>query len=185
MKIYTKTGDSGETGLLGGLRVSKNHAAIAACGDVDETNCQIGLALSLSTNSDINHILAKVQRQLFVVGGQVASCLAKDASKVNILSEDIEGLEKAIDKFQHGLPELAAFIMPGGCQCAAILHVARSVARRAERSVVELIGAGRCGSELSLVLIYLNRLSDFLFVAARRINLDQGVEDERWLPGAD
>lgn len=185
MKIYTKTGDGGETGLIGGLRVPKNHAAVSACGDVDETNCQIGLALSLSNNDTVNNILNQVQRQLFVVGGEVAGSFSKGPSKVGIETDDVLQLESAIDNLQQDLPELDAFIMPGGCQCASVMHVARSVCRRAERSVVELAKAGLCCQDLSKIVVFLNRLSDYLFVAARRINADQNVEEQRWLPGGN
>ena len=183
MKIYTKTGDQGETGLLGGKRVKKNHAVVAACGDVDETNSQIGFALSLSEFAMVDQTLKKCQHQLFVIGGQLANCLSEKPPKVMIVGSDVSELEAAIDEIGSTLPKMDAFILPGGCQCAAVMNVARCVCRRAERSIVALVNSENTRQDLTSAAIYMNRLSDLLFVVARRINFELGIEETKWLPG--
>lgn len=188
MKIYTKTGDQGETGLLGGIRVPKNHVAIQACGDVDETNCQLGLSLSLGVSSQTQAILQPIQQELFVIGAQIAACMKDGAATGSptpgpqIETPQIARLEQQIDELQVGLPALDAFILPGGGSTGAQLHVARSVCRRAERSIIELTNAIEQSASLEVATIYMNRLSDLLFVLARHENAAQGSQETKWLP---
>jgi cob(I)alamin adenosyltransferase len=152
---------------------------------VGMSNSQIGVALSLQASADspaVSRVLESVQRQLFVVGSELANSLSEKPCKVGVEQADITDLEDAIDSVGEVLPVLEAFVLPGGCPQAAALHLARSICRRAERRVVELVQIGDCQSELGRVVVYLNRLSDFLFVAARRVNHDNGVEETKWLP---
>jgi cob(I)alamin adenosyltransferase len=172
VKIYTRTGDSGETSLLGGRRVSKNDPRIEAYGTVDELSSFIGVARSSWPSSPIDQQLAAVQNDLFDVG---ASLAALDAARFPGAAENrIEDLEQAIDAMEAELPALTNFILPGGSAAAANLHVARTVCRRAERLVVS-IGEGQ-----ERTIRYLNRLSDYLFVAARFANAKQGIADVVW-----
>ncbi len=183
MKIYTKTGDQGETGLLGGARVDKNHAIIVACGDVDETNSQIGMAMSHGDATEYaKQVFESVQRELFVVGTQLAGCTAETKPALSIEDSMVERMEQQIDKVVAGLPALDAFILPGGCSSASQLHIARSVCRRAERSTVELIRTTELAYNLDQVVVYLNRLSDLLFVLARHENSENRQAETKWLP---
>lgn len=178
MKIYTKTGDKGTTSLIYGTRVSKNDARVEAYGTCDETNSMIGLALSylqgeyFSGKEELQAIFHKIQTVLFHVGAELATPSGKEVKWV-LQQKDIEDLEKKIDAWDDALPPLTNFILPGGHQAGAALHVARTVARRAERQAVFL------GNEVNpLVLSYLNRLSDFLFVAARYVNMHLGSKEQ-------
>ena len=182
MKIYTKTGDTGETGLLGGARVSKDHDAIEVCGELDETNSLIGMARSQSLSESLDEILGNVQKDLFVIGSQVAGCTGESKKPVMLHEKRIESLELMIDETTEALPPMEAFILPGGHPSAAALHVARAVCRRTERRLVTLIASKNSKVDLSEVLIYLNRLGDLLFVLARCANVDQRIEDVKWLP---
>lgn len=181
MKIYTKTGDSGETGLFGGGRVAKDHARVAAYGDVDELNSFIGLARATAPEEFAAESLEAIQRDLFSIGGHLAT---PDPDKVRAALEKAElsetrvaALEAAIDAADAELPRLKAFVLPGGSEKAAILHVARVVCRRAERSVVAL---ARSEEVPPLFLTYLNRLSDLLFTLARLANYRAGIGDVIW-----
>ena len=179
MKIYTKTGDAGETGLFAGPRVRKNHPRIAAYGDVDELNAVLGWVRSMDPPASVEALLAPIQHDLFAIGGELATV---DLAKLHVRfngPQRIAALESAIDELEGGLPPLSQFILPAGAPVAAALHVARTVCRRAERSVVELDAAE--GTTISPdVLIYLNRLSDLLFVLARSSNSQLGVADVPW-----
>lgn len=178
MKIYTKTGDAGETGLLGGARVSKASPRVAAYGDVDELNAWMGVARSTADGS-LAEILERVQRQLFAIGARLADpvgAVADRVAKTAVSSEDVGQLERWIDSLEAELPPLRRFILAGGTPTAASLHVARTVCRRAERGVVAL---GRDAVE-SDVIVYLNRLSDLLFVMARAANRRSGVAEPEW-----
>lgn len=178
MKIYTKTGDQGETGLIGGIRVSKSHSAIKVCGSIDEINSFIGLARVENRSESLNLLLTQIQHDLFDLGSRVAACLSSSDRIPNFPSERVAELEKAIDQYDEELAPLKAFILPSGGRTGSTLHLARSVCRRAERQLVELIDSQK-ETELSLELIYLNRLSDLLFVLARYTNqLDQCPETE-------
>jgi len=179
MKIYTKTGDSGLTGLLGPGRFFKSDHRIDAYGSVDELNAVIGVVLSSDSESDPDGWLAQVQNDLFAVGAALADPNPAGTFHNAIETEHIARLERGIDAMEEGLPPLSQFILPGGTPSAARIHLARTVCRRAERAVV---GLARIEGEQvpENVLIYLNRLSDFLFVLARDVNARAGVEDVPW-----
>jgi cob(I)alamin adenosyltransferase len=187
MKIYTKTGDAGDTGLFGGPRVPKDDLRIEAYGTVDELNAVLGLARSQSTTAsaqdklpvEIDALLAGIQHALFDLGSQLATPDPKSRGTSFITTKQIEALEHAIDRFETQLPPLKNFILPGGSPSAAWLHLARTFCRRAERRVVTLIQ--REQEKLSPeILIYLNRLSDLLFVLARAVNQSAGQSDVLW-----
>ena len=181
MKIYTKTGDRGTTGFFGGARVSKDDVRVEAYGSVDETNAVIGAARAQGLSPTVDAVLAQVQTDLFAVGAELA-CVPGAEDRLGmplIAASDIERLEHAIDAAESGLPELKNFILPGGTSGAALLHLARTVCRRAERRSVSLRNASPLRDE---IVIYLNRLSDLLFVLARRENHEAGVADVPWKP---
>lgn len=181
MKIYTKTGDGGETGVFGGGRVPKSHPRVQAYGDVDELNAALGLARARAPEEFAADLLDSVQRDLFAIGGQLATPdpvrVTKALAKAELGPDRVASLERAIDEAQARLPPLAAFILPGGTPKAAALHLARTVCRRAERSVVAL---ARAEAVPPIIVVYLNRLSDLLFVLARRANADAGRPDVAW-----
>jgi cob(I)alamin adenosyltransferase len=160
--ITTRTGDDGTTGLGDGTRVAKDHARIAAMGDVDELNSSLGLLLTEPLPAEIHSLLTDVQHDLFDLGGELSI-----PGFELLASQRIIGLDEAIAHWNAGLPRLAEFILPGGCRAAGLAHVARTIARRAERSVVRLATESAVRAELPQ---YLNRLSDLLFVLARVIN---------------
>lgn len=178
MKIYTKTGDHGETSLFGGERVSKSHPRVQAYGTIDEANSTIGLALSFlpaehqTTLERLHHI----QAELFQVGGELASP-KPPAYLVLIANGDIERLEREIDEMESALAPLVNFILPGGKSAGATLHLARTIIRRSERECVELAKTDSIRDE---VICYLNRLSDYLFVAARFVNAKQNTIEQPW-----
>ena len=179
MKIYTRTGDAGDTSLLGGERVSKAAARVAAYGDVDEVNAWLGLVRSMVADRELTEILDQLQRSLFAVGARLADPAHRVAVRVDkaaIGSADIERLEAWIDRLDAELPPLRRFILAGGSQAGAALHVARTVCRRAERSVVAL---GRDAVEPE-IFMFLNRLSDLLFVMARAANHRTGLSETEW-----
>jgi cob(I)alamin adenosyltransferase len=179
MKIYTRTGDDGTTGLFGGPRRSKDDLRVDAYGTVDEANAAIGVARAAGLPDDMEQMLTRVQSDLFIIGAELA-CAPGHESKLRLAlidDEDATRLEAAIDKFGENLPELKSFIMPGGTQASAALHAARCVARRSERAVV---AAGREEAIRSAVIVYLNRLSDLLFTLARAANHRAGAADVVW-----
>ena len=180
MKIYTKTGDKGETSLFGGKKVWKDDLRIEAYGSIDELNSVIGMAIAEIKNDELEKELRKIQNELFVVGSDLATPLDSDSSKIVVPRVDesfTKRLEKLIDKFDTELPQLKQFILPGGLKGAAILHNARTVCRRAERNVVALSKKETIGTEIEK---YLNRLSDLLFVFARYENFSNGTKDIFW-----
>jgi len=178
MKIYTKTGDGGSTSLFGGTRVSKDDARIDAYGCVDELNSCLGIARSLKPPGDLDGVLEKIQNDLFVLGADLASPRSESSPEVpRIESSDAEHLEGHIDHYDESLPPLTSFIVPGGCPLAAQLHQARTVCRRAERLVVKLSKNLPIGSA---PIVYLNRLSDLLFVMARVANVRSGQSESPW-----
>ena len=179
MKIYTRTGDSGSTGLFGGSRVEKNHPRLHAYGTVDEANSVIGAAIAnMSPEADaLVRVLEKIQADMFVVGADLATPLDAKPVVPRITSTHVAALEAAIDELEADLVPLKTFILPGGSPAGALLHVARTVTRRAERSVVAL---AETESVDTLVIVYLNRLSDLLFVAARWINQATGAGEVAW-----
>jgi cob(I)alamin adenosyltransferase len=181
MKIYTKTGDTGQTGLFGGGRVAKDHVRVMAYGDVDELNAAIGLVRATAPVELFDAELTEIQRDLFALGGQLASpepAKVESALAKAALSDDrVTQFERAMDAAEAELPPLRAFVLPAGTGKAAALHLARTICRRAERSVVTL---AREASLPPLFLTYLNRLSDFLFVLARLANHRAGRPDVTW-----
>ena len=183
MKIYTKTGDAGDTGLFGGGRVSKSHPRVEAYGEVDELNATIGLARSIEIMPRIDEVLAPIQRDLFAIGALLATPdrdkMRQHLEKARVDEERVAELEHAIDDGDRELEPLKSFILPGGTPKAAALHVARTVCRRAERRVVELQELHE--TEVPpLVVIYLNRLSDLLFTLARLANRRAGAGEVTW-----
>jgi cob(I)alamin adenosyltransferase len=179
VKIYTRTGDKGETGFFGGGRVKKDNPRISAYGEVDELNAFVGLARTANTDSGIDALLKSVQNDLFDLGAVLATPEPKklEGKGTFVGPKEIEGLEREIDRMERDLKPLKSFILPGGGELAARLHVARTVCRRAERGVVALSGREPVGPE---IVTYLNRLSDFLFVLARWANARQGISDVEW-----
>lgn len=181
MKIYTKTGDAGETGLFGGPRVRKDDARIEAYGTVDELNAVLGTVRAAGPPAEIEALLERIQNELFDVGAELATP-DPVAKGLNTIGQDqAAALEAAIDKFEAGLSPLRQFILPGGSPAAAALHLARTVCRRAERRLVTL-GSSQQGVSPHLV-VYLNRLGDLLFVLARSANAAAGVADVPWTKG--
>lgn len=180
MKVYTRTGDEGDTGLFGGTRVSKTHPRVVAYGEVDELNAALGVALALVADAALAARLEALQRRLFDVGADLATPPAGSAGAwvKRVPDAWVAELEAEIDRFDDELPALGSFILPGGTAGAAALHLARTVCRRAERAVV---AADEAGEELGpAVARYLNRLSDWLFMAARIANARSGVADVAW-----
>ena len=182
-RIYTRTGDDGTTGLVTGERRPKHDLRIEAFGTVDETNACVGLA-RLHTQGPVDAMLARIQNDLFDLGADLATPETGKPLKhepLRILETQVERLEREIDELNAAIPPLRSFVLPGGTPAAAALHLARTVCRRAERIVVAL--AERPGEVVSPACIkYLNRLSDFLFVASRAVN-DNGARDVLWVPG--
>ena len=177
MKIYTKTGDKGETGLYGGSRVHKTDVRILAIGDVDELNACIGLARTEQVPDELIRTLEWLQSALFDLGAELASAPGGKIAPSGISAEAALRLEDDIDRLSEHLAPLKNFILPGGCKLAAQLHLARTVCRRAERSVLVLHNEQALRME---VLAFLNRLSDWLFVAARTANRLERIEDVPW-----
>ena len=178
MKIYTKTGDQGETGLFAGPRVSKDHPRIEACGTIDELNAVLGQTRGRDSDPLVDEILGDVQNDLFSLGAELSTPDPRRHALTLLADSRVEALEVAIDQIEERLPPLTQFILPGGDETAAALHLARSVARRAERRVVTL---SREGPAVSARLIrYLNRLGDLLFVMARLANQHAGIPDHPW-----
>lgn len=187
MKIYTKTGDKGTTSLLGGTRVAKHHLRIESYGTVDELNSYIGLIKDKSSEEALKNVLLRIQSDLFILGAMLATPTEKETLKNGkerlnidkITSSSIEFLENKIDTMNENLPEMTHFILPGGHETVSFCHIARCVCRRSERLVVAL-------NEEELIneaiLKYLNRLSDFLFVLARKLSQDLKVNEIKWIP---
>lgn len=180
MKIYTKTGDRGETGLFGGARVSKASARVSAYGDVDELNSVLGVVVAQTADEAARAELRQIQGELFVLGAELAKNPDKQVDLgMPLLSEaDVQRLERQIDALDQSLAPLKTFILPGGSVPAAFLHVARTTCRRAERAVVDLARAEPVREEL---IRYLNRLSDLLFTMARASNARAGEPDVPWV----
>ena len=181
MKIYTKTGDAGETGLFGGARVPKTDLRVEAYGTIDEANAAIGIARAAGVSTSADALLQTIQDELFTVGAELACAPGKESKLRLDLVDDAatERQERAMDELEAALPPLKTFVLPGGGSGAAGLHLARTIARRAERAVL------RANAESPLrpeILRYLNRLSDLLFVMARAENQRSGVPDVPWKP---
>lgn len=187
MKIYTKTGDKGTTALFGGTRVPKHHIRIDSYGTVDELNSHLGLIRDQEINNHYKDVLIEVQDRLFTVGAILATdpekaTLKNGKQRLNIpkiSEEDIEQLEKEMDKMNESLPEMTHFVLPGGHQTVSFCHIARCVCRRAERLASALNDLEPFQPES---LKYLNRLSDYLFVLARKLSYDLQADEVKWIP---
>lgn len=190
MKIYTRNGDKGETGLLGAIRVSKSHLVVETCGMLDMANSHLGCALSQMASSpesteldsqELRQVLTKIQCELFDLGSRVAAALSVDPKTKPAVrdSESITRLESWIDHYDSKLPPLICFILPGGSIAGSQLHLARTVCRSAERRLVSLSETG-IERDLSVDLVYLNRLGDLIFVLARFVNQLEGCEETPW-----
>ncbi|MGE3707530.1 MAG: cob(I)yrinic acid a,c-diamide adenosyltransferase [Vicinamibacterales bacterium] len=178
MKIYTRTGDAGETSLFDGTRVSKADPRVDAYGEVDEVNAWLGLVRAAGVPADLDDELVYLQRDLFALGAMLADPKHKIADRIEkatLDESDVARLEALIDRLEHDVPPLRHFILPGGTSAAAALHVARTVCRRAERRVVSLVPAAD-----PLVVRYVNRLSDLLFVLARAVNHRAAAPEAQW-----
>jgi cob(I)alamin adenosyltransferase len=181
LKIYTKTGDEGDTRLQGGKRISKSSERIRAYGNVDEVNSVLGLVLSHKLDQDVEELLKKIQNELFVLGSDLSNPDMDD--KQNRISKNmIENLEKKIDEYEKELTPLSNFILPGGAHSTTLVHLARTVTRRAETNVVLLSKTEKINDECQ---VYLNRLSDLLFVIARVLNKRSKTPDIIWEPKKD
>lgn len=179
MKIYTKTGDAGETSLFDNTRVSKADSRVDAYGEVDELNACLGAAHAAGLDPDLSLALQDIQKELFAVGARLAdpsSRISGRVTKAAVTDADVARLEQTIDRLETELPPLRRFILPGGSPAGALLHLARTVCRRAERRVIAL-GAQAVDP---IVVVYLNRLSDLLFVMARAANHRAGVPETEW-----
>ena len=176
MKIYTKTGDDGTTGIQGGKRISKSDLRITAYGAVDEVNASLGVSLTHKMEEDMSKVLGMIQNELFVVGSDLSNPDMEDTSN-RVTNSMICGLEESIDKFEGKLPTLANFILPGGSKLAACLHSSRTIIRRAEIQTV-LLGDAEMINPLCIV--YLNRLSDLVFVLGRLANKRSNHDDIIW-----
>ena len=179
MKIYTRSGDDGSTSLYSGERVSKTSLRVEACGTLDELNCAIGAARAASPAEPAENYLATIQHHLFSLGADLATPGEK-RPEARITPVEVEWLETEIDRMTRELPPLRNFILPGGTAAAAQTHLARAVCRRAERMVVSL---AQCEDIDRNALMFLNRLSDFLFVLARYDNFLRGAAEEKWISG--
>ncbi len=180
MKIYTRTGDAGGTALFGGTRVSKADPRVAAYGEVDELNACLGVVRAQGDfAADVAELVERIQKDLFAIGARLADPaekIAERVTKVAVTDADVRRLEEWIDRFESELPPLRRFILPGGSPAGALLHLSRTVCRRAERSIVAL-GADHVDAHL---LAYVNRLSDLLFVLARAVNHRAGQPEVEW-----
>jgi cob(I)alamin adenosyltransferase len=181
MSIYTKTGDEGDTGLFGGGRVPKDHPRVSAYGDVDELNSAVGVVRATEPVEFFDALLESVQRDLFAIGGHLATPdperVARALEKAALSEDRVAAFERTIDAADQELPPLRAFVLPAGTPKAAALHLARTVCRRAERSVVRL---GQEAEVHPVFIVYLNRLSDLLFTLARLANHRAGTGDVTW-----
>lgn len=180
MKIYTKTGDKGKTSLFGGTRVSKSDERLEAYGTIDELNSYIGLVRDTQTNEELKSVLKKIQDRLFTIGANLATDKESKMNQVpDLLETDIELLEKEIDAIEAALPPMTSFILPGGHVNVSYCHVARCVCRRTERLAIKLSETVKVEP---IIIRYLNRLSDYLFVLSRKVAQELGVNEVPWNP---
>jgi cob(I)alamin adenosyltransferase len=179
-KIYTRGGDAGETSLGDGSRVSKLDARIAAYGTVDELNAAVGVVVAGGCPETIREVLVRVQNELFDLGADL-SVPSEHAARLRVTQDQVDRLEDECDRFNAELPDLKSFVLPGGTEAAARLHVARTVCRRAEREALVAAGAHDVSP---LAIVYLNRLSDLLFILARAANAAEGRAEPLWRPGS-
>ncbi len=178
MKIYTKTGDDGTTGLQGGARISKSDIRIQAYGAVDELNASIGLILSNKFDEELEKLLKNIQNELFVAGADLSNP-DLSSKKNRITQEMVKNIEKNIDRLETELPQITNFILPGGHEIASLIHLSRTITRRVESQVIQLDEKEKINEECKK---YLNRLSDLFFVMARIVNKKNGFEDVVWKP---
>lgn len=179
-KIYTKGGDKGQTSLVGGSRISKDHDKIEAYGTVDELNAWIGVLADAPENQEKREILKEIQDRLFTIGAELASEPEQNRKKLpELFEEDIELLEKQIDLYTESIPPLRAFVLPGGHTLVSFAHVARTVCRRAERQAIRLSNIEPVNP---MIIKYLNRLSDYLFVLSRKITQELNAPEVTWKP---
>ena len=179
MKIYTKTGDKGETSLLSGSRVSKSDIRIEAYGTVDELNSNLGLIRDQVTDGTLEEFITSIQAYLFTIGSHLADDGKREFNLPELTEDSIKLLEDAIDMMNESVPPMTNFILPGGHTLISQAHVSRTICRRAERRVVDLT---RLGGDYDLIVRYLNRLSDYLFVLARYLHIQLGVDEIPWKP---
>ncbi|HUS40413.1 MAG: cob(I)yrinic acid a,c-diamide adenosyltransferase [Pirellulales bacterium] len=184
-KIYTKTGDDGQTGLIGGQRVAKNDIRIEAYGTVDELNATLGVARGADPNDEVDRILQRIQNELFDAGSRLATPLEVPPEQIAVTRRQTRSLETEMDHFEQQLPALTQFILPAGSRLASQLHLARTVCRRAERCVVGLKQHESDRKDTAALGIYLNRLGDLLFVLARVANHESGAGDVPWMPDTE
>lgn len=179
MKIYTKTGDKGQTSLVGGTRVAKNSVRLEAYGTVDELNSYLGLIRSFGIAPELKEEIVGIQHILFAVGGNLATdtSLIQQKERLMVKEEDVEALEKSMDRMDAQLPPLTSFVLPGGEQASAFCHIARTVCRRAERRILDVKEQHEVDE---WVLKYINRLSDYLFMLARKVAQDAGNDEIKW-----
>lgn len=179
MKVYTKTGDKGKTSLIGGTRVAKDDLRLEAYGTIDELNAQLGLLATYLTDGQDRLFVQNIQHTLFSVGSHLATDRTKTPLHASGLLKDehVAEVEREIDRLDSGLPPLSGFILPGGSRGAAVCHVCRTVCRRAERKVIALASQAEIGAE---VLAYINRLSDYLFILSRKMNVDAKKGEIFW-----
>ncbi len=181
-KIYTRFGDAGETRLLGGARVSKSHPRVEACGAVDELSSVLGLCRTEPLEEDVDHVLRRIQGELYWIAAELAAPHPEKYGVQKLSEANIVRMEQDIDRFDLSLPPLCHFVVPGGTRAAALLHVARTVCRRAERGVVRL--REQEPGVRQILIAYLNRLGDLLFVLARVANFRRGLGEQLW-PASD
>jgi cob(I)alamin adenosyltransferase len=180
MKIYTRTGDKGSTSLIGGTRVPKYHLRIEAYGTVDELNSHIGLIMCQQIDLHTVQMLKEIQDRLFTIGSSLAADPERSRMKIpDLHAEDVVLLETEMDQMNLQLPELTHFVLPGGNTVVSYCHIARCICRRAERITVHLAAESHVDEKM---IIYLNRLSDYLFVLARKLNFDAKTEENIWIP---
>ena len=182
MKIYTKTGDKGQTSLFGGERVPKNSQRLKAYGTIDELNSFIGFAITEVNSEEVKSVLKDLQPKLFVIGSDLATPQTEKNKKLKITrtpDDFVSEVEKLIDKFESQLEVLKKFILPGGSKGAALLHICRTIARRAEREIVALKNTDEIGDN---IIIFMNRLSDLFFVLSRFENKYSNIPDIKWIP---
>lgn len=178
MKIYTKTGDKGQTSLIGGTRVPKHHIRIESYGTIDELNSHLGLIRDTVDDKEVINQILEIQDRLFTMGSILASDPGKAKMKIpELIEDDVVFLEKAIDKMNETLPEMRSFVLPGGSQIISFIHLARCVCRRAERNTIRLSEESKVDD---IVIKYLNRLSDYLFVLSRKLTFDTNAVEIPW-----
>ncbi len=176
-KIYTKEGDSGQTSLFGGRRLSKHHLRIESYGTIDELNAYLGLLRDNVPDEEVNEVLKNIQDRLFTIGANLASDPDKELPAPDLREEDVQLLEKEMDRMDENLPPLKNFILPGGHTTVSFCHIARTVCRRAERLVVALAHEEEVAE---IILKYMNRLSDYFFILARKLTQDLGADEVIW-----